>query len=45
MVAPMEHWVTEVWLQRNPSNHPVLCTTSDDNAAIIHYYTRTMPSK
>ena len=33
--------VTEVWLQHNPSNHPVLCTTSaianDNNATIIHY--------
>ena len=28
MVAPIEHRVTEVWLQCNPSNHPVLCTTS-----------------
>ena len=40
VVAPTEHRVTEVWLQCDPSNHPVLCTTSaiaDDNAAIIHY--------
>ena len=44
----MEHQVTEMRLQRNPSNHPVLRTTSaiaDDNAAIIHYKTRTIPSK
>ena len=40
MVASMEHRVNKVWLQHNPSNHPVLCTTSaiaDDNAAIIYH--------